>query len=386
MSDKWRSFSFFSQRERAEFIALSMVIGIGRTTLRRLIYLRIKHELSFAQVLGARSLHNFEFANIKKFDFLTKNSNIDHLIDSNFSLIQRAGVQPITYFDSLYPELLKTTADPPMVLFYKGDSQLLKTNRWLAVVGSRRMTPYGNQATDFLVGEIVERKWGIVSGAMYGIDQAAHQSCIKNGGKTIGVLGFGHNAKVSVSTRRLLEQILDSGGGLISEFSPHTPAQAGHFPLRNRIVAGMSHGVVVIEAAAKSGSHITAQCALDEGRLVGAVPGPIMSAYSEGTKFLIKQGALCVSSAADIFSELEPCIELKTETSSLRKNIKKTRMSLTDNSLERKIYDMLLAQPSTISNLSSGLSISVAKIAATLTKMEIEGLIVRADTMWRIVL
>lgn len=187
------------------------------------------------------------------------------------------------------PKLLKDLSDPPKELFYQGNLDMGIFDNCVAVVGSRRMTDYGRRVLDKLIPQLVFEKKTIVSGFMYGTDQYAHQTCIDNGGKTIAVLGWGIDKKLFDYDKKLAEQIVNSGGLLISEWETQEGA-LWTFPARNRIVAALAKEVFVIEAAEKSGSLITANLALKLKRKVWAVPGPITSKTSVGTNNLIAEG------------------------------------------------------------------------------------------------
>lgn len=200
--------------------------------------------------------------------------------------------------------LLTQIPDPPKQLHINGTfpDPSLPT---IAVVGTRQVTAYGRKVTWELTQSLVKKGFVIVSGFMYGVDAIAHRACIASGGKTIAVLGYGLEAPFYPRSHAILAQeILDSGGCLVSEYEPHTQAIAQNFPKRNRIVSGLSLGVLVTEAAKHSGSLITARLAVEQGREVFAVSGPIDSPYSEGTKALVNLGAKLVTNVEDIVEEL----------------------------------------------------------------------------------
>lgn len=396
MKEVWRSFQFKNKREREAFIVLSSVIGVGRKTLNKLILARIKVKVSFGQILGRtiplvykNYLNNNQINSIKKLVF---ECNVYSFISS----LKNQQISVVTIFDDAYPKLLKESDDPPLVFYYRGKLDLLKSSNWIAMVGTRRMTAYGVQATRYLVAEFVNLGWGIVSGCMYGIDTESHQACMDAGGATLGVLGYGFGFKSSSSARQLEEKIIDKGGGLISEFPPGTPAQAGFFPLRNRIVAGLSQAVIVVEAAEKSGSHITAQCGLDAGRVVGAVPGPITSPYSQGTRALINQGAVCVSRASDVLIELGVSPGTELSSGSNTTNIPAGQFATTvqtqpnlpfsQNSLEFQIYGMLRTAPCNTQTIIDLTAKTFSEVMSSLTNLEVAGLVDCADTMWKVIL
>lgn len=213
-------------------------------------------------------------------------------------------IQKIDFGDKNYPELLKKIPDPPKVLYFRGE--LKKDEPCFGVVGTRRYSPYGKQATLDIVGDLAQAGVVIVSGLAPGIDTFAHIACLEKGGKTIAILGTGLDKKsiYPQSNLKLAEEIVKSGGCLLSELEPRIHGSKITFPKRNRIISGISQGVLVVEAKQKSGSLITANYAFGQNRKVFAVPGPIYSSNSKGSNWLIKRGAKLVDSADDILQEL----------------------------------------------------------------------------------
>jgi len=207
-----------------------------------------------------------------------------------------------------YPVLLRNTFNSPVLLYYKGKLPDFDNN--IAIVGSRKASAYGKNTAVMLACDLAAAGITIISGAARGIDTAAHEGALK-AGKTVAVLGSGIDVVYPPENLRLLAAIAEQGA-IISEYPPGTPPHAGHFPARNRIISGLSRGVVVVEAAERSGSLITADFALEEGRDVFAVPGSIFSNGSKGTHRLIQQGAKLITTAQDILEEYE--ISPKTAT------------------------------------------------------------------------
>lgn len=227
-----------------------------------------------------------------------------HPPESIHAFCRANDVRIVTQSDPLYPPLLLQISDPPVVLYVKGTLPDWSTPT-IAVVGTRQITSYGRLVTQELTAQLVQAGCTIISGFMYGVDAVAHETVIEKKGKTVGVLGYGFGAPFYPRSHALLaETIYAAGSCLVTEFPPWQHATAANFPLRNRIVSGMSLGVVVTEAASKSGSKITAECAVNQGRDVFAVPGPIHSTFSEGTKELVNLGAKLVTTAVDILEEL----------------------------------------------------------------------------------
>ena len=208
----------------------------------------------------------------------------------------------VALVDGDYPALLKEIIDPPLALFYRGDLSLLK-KPLVSVVGSRRASAYGANAARMLARELVAAGAGIVSGLARGIDAAAHEAALDAGGATIAVLGTGIDVLYPRSHRRLTRSI-ESRGLLLTEFPPGTPPLAANFPIRNRVISGLSHGTIIVEATSRSGSLITARMAAEQGREVFAVPGSIFAAGTEGTHRLIQYGAKLVHDVNDVLEEL----------------------------------------------------------------------------------
>jgi DNA processing protein len=208
----------------------------------------------------------------------------------------------ITLLDDAYPDLLLEIHDPPLALHYRGDISLLARPA-VAIVGSRRASPYAINAARELGRKIVAAGLAIVSGLARGVDTAAHEIALDSGGATVGVLGTGIDGVYPKSNRALFERI-EERGLIVSEFPPGTPPLKSNFPMRNRVISGLTLGTVIVEATSRSGSLITARTAAEQGREVYAVPGSIFSAGSEGTHRLIQYGAKLVHDADDIFHEL----------------------------------------------------------------------------------
>lgn len=200
-------------------------------------------------------------------------------------------VKIIKIADKIYPESLKNIPDPPKVLYCLGNLEVLRKN--IAVVGTRQITKYGQFVTANLVKGLVEAEFTIISGMALGVDGVAHRTALENGGKTVAVLGAGVDVIYPREHEYLYNSILESGGLILSEVPPGKRVSREMFPARNRIISGLSLGVVVTEAAIKSGSLITARLALDQGREVFAIPG------SPGADYLIEQGATVVMSSWD---------------------------------------------------------------------------------------
>jgi DNA processing protein len=209
-------------------------------------------------------------------------------------------VKKVLYKGNAFPEVLTDIPNPPKTLYILGDLTPLLSMPRLAVVGSRKMTPYGRNVTTALVKEVAGQGVVIISGLALGVDAIAHQAALDAGGKTIAVLPCGLDNPYPATNRQLARRILEKGGVLISEYPEGMPPLQHHFIARNRLVSGLSDGVLITEAAARSGTIHTAGFALDQGKTVMAVPGNITSTLSAGTNQLIKTGATPVTSGQDI--------------------------------------------------------------------------------------
>ena len=226
-------------------------------------------------------------------------------IDKLLTEYASRNIHLITIFDDAYPERLKTIYQPPWVLFAKGDISLLKYGLSLAVVGSRDATSYGLKTIECLFPELVENQTLIVSGLAKGIDAQAHKTAIRLGGKTVGVIAGGFNHIYPKENINLAHFMMEHQL-VISEYPPSAYPEKWQFPMRNRIISGVTKGTLVVEAKKKSGSLITAEFALNEGREVFAIPGSILTPDSDGVHELIQQGAKLIKNSQEILEELIP--------------------------------------------------------------------------------
>jgi DNA processing protein len=253
----------------------------------------------------------------------------------------------LTFYDDDYPPLLKQLAQPPWVLYYRGSLSCL-SRPLLGMVGTRSPTVYGKKVAEELAYSLASCGFGIVSGLARGIDSSSHTGALKGAGGTIAVLGCAIDQVYPPENATLYKQIMESGL-IISEYGIGTPSHPGLFPQRNRIISGLSLGVVVVEAAQKSGSLITADQALEQSRDVFAVPGPITSPKSRGTLELIKQGAKMVISPIDILEEYGSLTEVVNGLNGLPAGQESSVMGLTKEEVE--IYQMLSHEPTTFDDL-----------------------------------
>ena len=221
--------------------------------------------------------------------------------EKEIALARRAGITLLTHEDEKYPELLRNIPDPPAVLYVRGE--FMDNEIPVALVGSRKATPYGLNVTQTLARDLAKIGVTIVSGLARGVDARAHHAALEAGGRTVAVLGSGIDVIYPSEHKMLVENIIRSGA-VISEFPLQTPPNRDNFPVRNRIISGLSHLVVVVEASDKSGSLITARMAAEQGREVLAVPGSVFNEQSKGCHALIKDGASLVRNWQDVIAEL----------------------------------------------------------------------------------
>jgi DNA processing protein len=218
--------------------------------------------------------------------------------------VRTLGGDVLVLDDGGYPYLLREISDPPITLYVKGDWQACFDAHCVAVIGSRKCSTYGENASEMISRDLGRQGLCIVSGLARGIDTAAHRGAIQAGGRTIAVLGTGIDAVYPKENAKLVEEIIGSGGAVVTQFPLGTPPLKDNFPYRNRIISGLSLGVLIVEASERSGSLITARLAMEQDREVMAVPGNITSRNSFGTNFLIKSGAKLVQQWQDVVAEL----------------------------------------------------------------------------------
>ena len=286
-------------------------------------------------------------------------------VEKQLQIIDKQRVKTVSIWQDGYPELLKKTADPPLLLFYKG----ILPERWppcVGIVGTRMPSAYGKGVTERLVSELVRKGITIVSGFARGIDTVAHRTALRAGGRTFAILGCGVDVIYPAENKALAEHIA-ANGAMMSEFFLGTGPDAVNFPRRNRIISGVSLGVVVMEAGQKSGALITAGYALDQNREVFAVPGQITNPKTAGTHRLIQQGAKLVHTVDDILEEIE---------ASLGTVATKSKEPPPDlSALERKILERLSSDPKHIDRLVMELQAAPASILASLLNLELAGLV-----------
>ncbi|MEG6615745.1 DNA-processing protein DprA [Peptococcaceae bacterium 1198_IL3148] len=287
-------------------------------------------------------------------------------LEQEVTRLEKHGVAFITFDDDNYPIMLKEIFDPPPVLFVRGQLNSL-AGTGVALVGSRKATAYGKTVAQRLAGELTVSGVNIISGMARGIDTAAHQGALAAGGYTIAVLGCGLDVVYPRENKALMYEIIEHGA-VITEFPLGSAPEPWHFPARNRIISGLSQGVVVVEAADKSGALITADFALEQGKEVMAVPGSIYSNMSKGSHKLLKQGAKLVTEAADILEELG--LEVLFDNIELASS-HGLKLSVT----EQQIYNILQGDPLHLEDILRQVELSSQDVMAALMFLEVKKLV-----------
>src|SRR5512138_3152049 len=278
--------------------------------------------------------------------------------------IEKQGIKILTWQDEAYPQRLKEIDQPPPVLYIRGE-YLPDDLFAVAIVGTRRVTPYGRQITEELSAFLAANGITVVSGLARGVDSIAHQTALKAGGRTIGVLGSGVDKIYPPEHRALAEQMMERGA-IVSDYAPGTPPDASNFPPRNRIISGLSLAVVVVEAGETSGALITAEFAAEQGREIFAVPGSILAPQSKGTNKLIQNGALPLLSADDLMQALD--LTRMGEHKAARKIIP------TDET-EARLLNVLGGEPLHIDEIRNQTELPIEKVSAALVLMELKGMV-----------
>ncbi|HOV88622.1 MAG TPA: DNA-processing protein DprA [Candidatus Paceibacterota bacterium] len=295
--------------------------------------------------------------------------------------LKNLGIKMHLIEEDEYPSLLKEIPNAPLAIYQLGDFDQLQST--IAVVGTRKPTNYGKMVAEKITKDLVECGFVIVSGLAYGIDTICHQTTLECGGSTIAVLGSGLDIIFPPTNKRLAQKIMEKQGALISEYAPSLPPLKHHFPARNRIVSGLSLGVVVVEAPLKSGALITARFALDQNREVFAIPGSIFSKNSEGTHQLIKSGAKLVNSITDILEELNMIPEVKIFDSF------EDKIAHADLSAEEKKIISIIKEadhPLLVDEIVSLAHLPIDVINQTLTLLELKNFIRAEANGYRLVI
>ncbi|MGC1372084.1 MAG: DNA-processing protein DprA [Candidatus Sulfotelmatobacter sp.] len=358
-----------------EWLAISLTPGLGPTKARKLV-----EHFGTPEMVFRASLTELEGTGIQAVSAQSiATGKSGELAREELARAAAMGVRVISSEDACYPPRLKEIYDPPVVLYLRGNIELLP-QPGIAMVGTRHPTPYGLGMAERLGCDLAKQGLVIISGMARGVDTASHRGAISAKGKTIAVFGTGVDVIYPKENSRLSEQILALGGAFISEFPLSTFAAPQNFPIRNRILSGMSVGVLVVEAAEYSGTRITARCALEQNRDVFAVPGNVTNKNSWGPNTLIKQGAKLVATWEDVWEDLPAEVKLAlTPTPSPESEGHTTSSLFPEDGLpphEKKILKLLKAdEPTHIDELVERLEteMSSSEIFAALFELELCG-------------
>lgn len=315
-----------------------------------------------AFLLSEEKLGKLNFQKETILNFLRKRGEID--IEKEWQRLKKEEIRLVTKEDDEYPRLLKEIAKPPLLLYIKGE--LLKEEKYFACVGTRWPSDYGKMVTPDLAGDLAESGFTVVSGMARGIDTISHRAALSRGKRTVAIMGCGLDIIFPPENKKLVKEI-EKNGAVVSEFPLGTPPLKYNFPLRNRIIAGMALGILVIEGGVKSGALITANWALEEGREVFAVPGSIYSKVSLGPNSLIKQGAHPVTDINDILAVFD-----------LESVLKEEREIKGDTKEENLILNILKENSLSFDEIIAKTKLSAAQVNSNLILMEVKGKIKRS--------
>jgi DNA processing protein len=344
--------------ETAYWLAISRVPYIGPVRIERL--LQTFGSLSVAWSASAEELR-VALESRSLTELLAARSRIDPARE--LERLSGLGIRAVYPGHLSYPRLLAEISGRPSLLYVRGEFAAAD-NTSVAMVGTRRATPYGRQAAERIAAELAQAGITVVSGLARGVDAAAHRAALEAGGRTIAVLGSGPDVIYPPEHRRLAEQILESGA-ILSEFPPGAKPDAQNFPARNRIVAGMTLGTLIIEAPSRSGALITASFAADQGREVFVIPGSIFAQTAEGTNALLRDGARLVRDGADILEDLG--------LSGSGAVVTQTQMSLGED--ERRLLEAMGKEARHIDELAEAAELAAGAASALMLTMELKGLV-----------
>ncbi len=361
-----------AQADWGDWIALRLVRGVGNVTYRQLLD-RFASPREILRTVPARLTEAGISARIAQaiaaFDQWQE-------VEAELEQLARLNARLVTQTDAEYPERLRQIHDPPPFLYIRGHVEPQDTLA-IAIVGARTASTYGRKMARELAQELAGCGVCVVSGLARGIDSEAHQASLETGGRTIAVLGSGLDVVYPREHIALAEQIAASGA-VVSEFSLGSQPEAGNFPYRNRVISGISLGTVVVEATEKSGSLITAQCALDQNREVFAVPGPVTASRSRGPHRLIKAGAKLVESIDDILSEIAPAL---ARTDRAEKN--ETSVPVVPLEPDEEMVVQLFPEEAVqVDTLITGSGLEPARVLEVLLGLELKGVVTQLPGMY----
>jgi DNA processing protein len=346
--------------DKRYWIGFNLIKGIGAVRMQALI--RHFNDLEAAWKAAPIELARVGLGRKLIERILQVRAQVD--LEKLWTRIEAQGIHILTWEDEAYPQRLREIEQPPPVLYLRGD-YLPDDLFAVAIVGTRRITAYGRQITEDLAAYLAANRITVVSGLARGVDAVAHQTALKAGGRTIGVLGSGVDRIYPPEHRALAEKMMEQGA-ILSDYPPGTPPDASNFPPRNRIVSGLSLAVVVIEAGETSGALITAEFAAEQGREVFAVPGSILAPQSKGTNKLIQNGALSLLKVEDLMQALD--LTRMGEHKAARK-------ILPSDETEARLLNVLGQQPLHVDEIRNQTELPIEKVSAALALMELKGMV-----------
>lgn len=370
-----------SLNDKKNWVALISVENLGPQTFYFIVNYMNKYQISWSDFWqGKHELWKKMMISEKIVKSINSFIN-EYTIDSYWDWIISKNISILFVTDHQYPFLLRQIDDPPSALFIKGKT--VDDEKFpIAVIGSRKMTAYGRMVTEKIVTELVANDAVIISGFMYGVDVRAQETAIDMGGTTIGVLGYGFDYVFPKCQRVLMNKMLESKNAtFISEYPPFVHPAKWTFPRRNRIIAGLSSGVVVTEAGLNSGTQITVGYALDYGRDVFAVSGPVTSIYHQGVKSMLNQGAMLVGSGMEVLNNLSAKQWIVNNNCNKKKG-KATSQEFEVDSLQRNILEALCIMPLTTHELSKQIKAELSELNKALTSLEINGIVSYKEGYW----
>ena len=352
--------------DKRYWIGFTLVKGIGAVRFKRLLDYFGDAESAWGADAADLMEAGLSPKLTERFESVRDNVDLSQLWEQTLS----QDIQVITWAEQSYPKRLMEIDQPPPVLYLRGS--LLPEDTWaVAIVGTRRVTPYGRQVTEEIASYLASNGFTIISGLARGVDSIAHSAALKVGGRSLAVLGSGVDRIYPPENRALDNQIMEQGA-LLSDYAPGTPPEASNFPPRNRIISGLSMAVVVIEAGKTSGALITAEFGAEQGREIFAVPGNILAPQSKGTNKLIQQGAQPLLSASDIMQALN--------IAQIGQH-KAARKVLPADDLETQILKTMGEAPLHVDELRNQIGLPVETVSATLIMMELKGMVRQVGNM-----
>ncbi len=346
--------------DKKYWIGFNLIKGIGAVRMQGLL----AHFGELASAWNADASELVESGLGAKLAEKVVGARKDIDLDQAWAKIEAQGIKILTWMDDEYPARLKEIDQPPPVLFIRGE-YLMDDLFAVAIVGTRKVTPYGRQVTEEIASYLAANGITVISGLARGVDAIAHQAALKAGGRTMAVLGSGVDKIYPPEHRGLAEQMM-ARGAIVSDYAVGTPPDASNFPPRNRIISGLSLAVVVVEAAETSGALITAEFAAEQGREIFAVPGSIFAPQSKGTNRLIQKGAQSLLTPADLMQALD--LTRMGEHKSARK-------VLPSDETEALVLNTLGSEPMHVDEIRNQANLPIEKISAALAMMELKGMV-----------